>query len=50
MMSHSGFLDYSVEGAMELTIVVLVLSIVSLDLRFWSRLVTPGVSLGFELI
>ena len=46
-MSSSSFLDYSVEGAMELTIVVLVLSTVSLVLRFWSRIVAPGLSLGF---
>ena len=43
-------LDYNVNHLKIFVIVILVISVCSLVLRFWSRLIAPDVSIGYVLV
>ena len=45
----SASLDYSVSALLAFSIVVLVLAVFSIVLRFWSRLVSPRTSVGYDV-
>ena len=47
-MSSSTSLDFYVGGLVGFTITVLAVAMLALSLRFWSRLVSPGVSLRYR--
>ena len=46
-MPDTSHFNHSVPGLVAFTIVGVILSVLSLALRFWSRMVSPGVLLGY---